>query len=234
MSTLGVIRANVRRNLGEDSARFFSNAELNQFIGEAYRKYVILMIEEGDGYFVTTESVPIVLNDPYIDLTALSLPFFNVRQLAKITTFGFVPLKTDQMRFKTNYKYTTGTGDNYLPTYRVQGMNIVLQPTPTYSESVSTSTGLQLEYAFLPTFPDASSADSYEMEANFSPGYEPLIELYATIAALESKDGMGGVSDINSFRDRKNQWEQTFMDSLEREEYPDSVAYIGTNFPYNY
>lgn len=230
MSDLLTIRTNVRRNLGEATARFYTTTELNQFIGEAYRKYTLLMIQEGDGYFVDTNYFAIVANDPNIDLTTTDLPFFNVSQFWKVTSFGFNPLKQDEKRFSPNYTYVTGTGDQYMPTWRLKGMNLVLQPTPTFSEAITSTSGLKLDYSYLPDFPNADSDDDFEMDNNFSTVYEPLVELYATIAALESKDGMGGVSDIQSFRDRRVQWEQTFMDTLQREEQADTVSYQGMNY----
>jgi hypothetical protein len=57
-----------------------------------------------------------------------------------------------------------------------------------------------------------------------------MIELYATIRAMEAKDGMGGVSDISTFRSTLALKEQVFMDSLNRMETSDRVQYSGTDY----
>jgi hypothetical protein len=126
------------------------------------------------------------------------------------------------------------SGPSFVPTYRLQSLNLVLEPTPQVTEAASSTTGLTLDYYYLPTFPDSSSADSFTFEAQFPTIYEPMIELYATIAALETKDGMGGVSDIQSFRDRRSKWEEAFGDSLTRSEFPDRVQYSGGNYSNNW
>ena len=70
----------------------------------------------------------------------------------------------------------------------------------------------------------------FEFDEDFNVIYEPMITLYATIAALESKDGMGGVSDIQSFRDRLSKWEFNFLDSLRTDETSDQVTYFGLDY----
>jgi len=63
--------------------------------------------------------------------------------------------------------------------------------------------------------------------------WEPLIELYATIRALEGKDAIGGVSDVATFRETKDIYEKRLMDSLERDETPESVEQIGMDYSWN-
>lgn len=231
MSTLGVIRGNVRRNLGETTPNFYTNAELNQFISEAYKKYTQVMIDEGDGWFVQTVGVGFTVNNPQVSTAALVPSFISVSRLEKVLSNGSTkPMRAAQRRFSINSNLNTGVGDAYIPDYLMQSRNIILEPTPQYTEAASSTSGLKLDYNYLPTFPDALSADAFSFDAQYPITFEPLIELYATIAGLESKDGMGGVSDIQSFRNRLLQWEQTFTDSLERSEYPDSVSYVGNDY----
>lgn len=230
MSTLGTIRDNVRRNLGEVTPRFYTNAEINQYIGEAYKNYVLIMIDEGEGYFETTTFLNFTANVPTVSIASLNPAFFSVSQLWRMTATGQYPSFEKETRFTPVLNVFAAAGDAYRPTWKLQGLNIILEPTPQDTETGSVSSGLKLDYNYIPTFPSASSADSFSFDAQFPIIFEPLIELYATIAAMESKDGMGGVSDIATFRTRLEQLEKTFKDSLLRSEFPDRVQYSGTDY----
>lgn len=236
MATLATIRGNVRRNLGETTANFYTNAELNQYIGEAYRNYTLRMIDEGEGYFETTAFLGFTALNEAVSLAALSPAFFSVSQLYRVVSNGsLVPLRQDDMRFTVNSSILTGAGDTYLPRWKLRGLNLILQPYPQQTEAAfvgppPATSGLKIDYNYLPTFPDSASVDGFTFDANFPVIFEPLIELWATIAALESKDGMGGVSDIQSFRGRLEILEENFKSSLQRSEYPDKVQYMGVDF----
>lgn len=230
MSTLSTIRANVRRNLGETTARFYTDADLNEFVGQSFYFYTVMMIEEGEGYFEATENLAITADTATVSLSALTNTFFKVSALEKNTSNGSIPLIEDERRFHPNFTVVTGTGDAYRPTWKLRGTSIVLEPTPLSTESASATTGLKLDYYYIPTRVISSSSDSTTYDSNFPVIYEPMIELHATIAALEAKDGMGGVSDINSFRGRLEKWEQIFLDSLNRSEFPDRVSYSGVDY----
>lgn len=234
-STLLQIRNNVRRNLGEATSNFYANTDLNYYISVAYKKYTNLMIQEGDGYFVETINLGFTQNDPNIDISALDPPFFSISRLERNTSTGTIPLKASKRRFTPNSTLFSGVGDSYLPTYWEKSKKIVLEPTPQGTEvptspTGTSQTGMRLDYNYEPDFPVATSPDSFTFDDNFLVVFEPLIELCATIAALESKDGMGGVSDIQSFRGRLASLEVDFMNSLERTEYPDSVQYMGQTY----
>lgn len=230
MSTLSTIRNNIRRNLGETTANFYTNAELNQYIGEAYKKYCILMIDEGDGYFETTAYLSLVSGTPTVSIASLTPSFYKIRLLSRVLTDGSTaPLNRDELRNTIAYKNAV-SGNGYMPSYRMQGSNIVLTGPPVASETGSATAGLKLDYYYIPTFPDSSTADGFIFDAIFPTIYEPMIELESTIAALEAKDGMGGVSDIASFRGRRDRYETIFLDSLERDDNTEKVTYIGRNY----
>lgn len=234
MSTLGAIRDNVRRNLGETTPRFYTNAELNQYIGEAYKKYSLKMLEDGSGYFQLQTQIGFTANQAYVDLSVLNPVFYNIARLERQTTTGTYPLKPSERRFTPNSTFYSGVADSYRPTYKIKGLLLYLEPTPLSTEpSGSKTQGLLLDYNYVPTFPVYNSVDTFTFDPDFSVFFEPMIELYATIAAMEAKDAMGGVSDIQSFRNRLTLWEQDFDNSLERTEYPDSVQYIGNDYRTN-
>lgn len=230
MSTLATIRGNVRRNLQEVTANFFTTSELNQGIGEAYRHYVMIMLSDGEGYFETTTNLGFTANVETVSLAGLTPPYFSLSALERRVSYGTEPMRRYERRYEAMSNLGVTSGDGYIPTYKFRGMNLVLEPTPSSTEAGTSTTGLKLDYNYVPTFPEAGSADNFSFDDGFSIIYEPMIELYATIAALESKDGMGGVSDINSFRLRLKVWEDRFFNSLERDETPDSVDYIGNTY----
>lgn len=231
MSTLTTLLGNVRRNLGEATPNFYTNAEIQQQIGEAYKHYFLVMIENGEGYFETTVNLGFTGGTETIDLTTLDPVFKDISQLERRVANGTIPLMPDQRRFGMNTTIGVGVGDGYLPTYKMRGTDLVLEPTPAATEAASSTTGLKLDYVYEPDFPDASSAGSFEFDASFPTSYEPMIELYATISCMENKDAMGGVSDIQTFRARLAKWEVTFLNSLFRDETPEQATYIG--FTYN-
>jgi hypothetical protein len=230
VATLGELVTDIRFNLGEATARFYTNAELKSYVGEAYRHYVISMIEEGSGSFQTVVNLGFVSQVEEVSLAALNPAFFEVALLERRISNGTFPLRRKDRRYTINSSFNSSAGDSYLPTYKLRGLNIVLEPPPQSTEAASATTGLKLAYYYIPVFPTSATGDTFSFNADFPVIYEPMIELYATIAALEAKDGMGGVSDISSFRDRLASWDQRFMDSLNRSEDTDQIQYIGINY----
>ncbi len=238
-STLGTIRANVRRNLSDTVAPYYStDAELNQYIGEAYAYYSMIMIDEGQGYFETSRNLGFTAGNPLINVDGFTPPFYTISKLERWLSNGSsVPMKLNERRFKINSTIAIATGDSYIPTYNQRGMDIVIEPTPTSTEAPSPTgqahSGLLLWYNYIPTYPTASSLDSFTFDSCFPAMWEPLIQIYATIRALEAKDGVGGVSDVSTFTRTKEMYEEKFMASLERDETPESVDQIGMDYSWN-
>lgn len=236
MSELSALVADVARNLGDPNFTFYTEEEVKQGIGEAYRHYFQVMTDEGDGYFETTINLGFTSGDEEVDISILDPAFFHISQLERWVANGSIPLTPDQRRFGMNTTIGVGVADGYLPTYKLRGMNIILEPTPAATEtptavSGTSTAGLKLDYVYLPDFPDADSSDDFEFDNNFPTVYEPMLELYATIACMENKDAIGGVSDAATFRMRLEKWEQGFLGSLFRDETPEQATYIG--FTYN-
>lgn len=238
-STLGTLVNNCAVDLGDaddDGAavfNYYTEFEYKKAISEAYQHYSMLMIDEGEGWFEVSTYLGFTALDEEVDLSALTPPFFSVASLERVVTNGTVPLRESQRRFVPNFTVNTGTGDAYQPTYREQGNTLILEPQPQTTETGSSTSGLKLRYNYMPTFPTGSSADSFTFDSVFPLFFEPMVQLYADIVLLESKDAVGGISDINSFRGRLAKLEEAFMESLERTEYPDSVQYIGLNYSNN-
>lgn len=225
MSTLQSIRENVQRHLSDTASnKYFTVSELNQFIGEAYRYYVLMMIEQGEGYFKYKTNIPLTAGVAEISLSALNPAFMSISRLERNTEQYQIPLVASERRFGANENQNNASGGFYTPSYRMRDLTLILEPAPQFTEIASATTGLGLEYNYQPAFPSASSPNNFVFDATFAPLYEPMIELYASISAMESKDATAGISDSNSFRVRLQKWESRFLESLNRYEYPDSIV----------
>lgn len=238
MASLGALVLNVRRHLQATNviteSLLYDSEYIKQFIGEAYRHYSMRMINEGQGYFETSENLAIVAQVPEIDLSALDPAFKSVSVLYKRRTLDLYPLKRNEKRYQPIYNVGVGAFDAYLPDYNLRNLNLVLLPTPQASEPAGPNAGLKLEYNYIPIYPAFDTDDSFEFDAAFPTIFEPMIELYATIASLESKDAQGGVSDIESFRNRLGTWEQHFTNSMDRSDSAEQVNYQGLNYSFYY
>lgn len=235
-STLGTLVQNCLVDLSDPNQKFFTATELKKAIGDAYKYYYQWCTDDGEGYF--TAYPPTILGftalDPAIDISGLTPALFNVARLERNTSNGTIPLQKNERRFRPNFTVNTGTGDSYQPTWRLQSQNIILEPPPQGTEVSSATTGVVLSYNYLPDFPVAATADAFEFDSVFPIIWEPMVCVRADIIALESKDAIGGVSDISSFRERLKEYETAFEDSIERSEYPDSVQYSGNTYSNNY
>lgn len=238
MANLGALVLNVRRNLQATNiiteSLLYNSEYLKQFIGEAYAHYAMIMLNEGQGYFETSVDLPITAQVPEIDLSGLDPKFKSVSVLYKRRTMDLYPMKRDERRYQPIYNVGVGAFDTYIPDYNLRNLNLVLVPTPMASEPAGPVGGLKLDYNYIPIFPNFDTDDLFEFDAAFPTIFEPMVVLYATIAALESKDAQGGVSDIQSFRNRLDKWEQDFANSMNRDDSADTIPYDGLNYSFYY
>lgn len=230
MSELGDMVANVRIHLGEGTQRFYEDADLKHCIGEGFRYYSLKMIEEGEGYFMTTANLGFTAGSEVVSLASLSPAFLSCSRLSRRVSEGLRKLDESQNRYRDIINLGQGAGDSYLPTYRFRGINLILEPAPLETEAGSSTTGLVMEYNYIPTIPNSASIDTFEFDSSFPTIFEANVELWAAIAALESKDAMGGVSDIQTLRNRLAKLDEAFFDALQRSESPDFVEYSGLDY----
>lgn len=230
MSQLGDLVARVTLELQDVAFTYFEEANIKQAIGDAYQYYTMLALDAGQGWFQTAVNLPITAGTETIALTSLTPTFYSVATLKKNMPTMRYPLASSVGRFTIDVTLGVGSFESYIPEYKVRGLNLVLNPRPLTSEAAADTTGLRLEYNYVPTFPNATTVDTFEFDANFPTVFEPMIILMAAISVFEQKDGMGAVSDTNAFRLRLSKYEQSFMDSFERDEYPDKVSYIGYDY----
>lgn len=227
-SQLIVLETNVRRNLSDplNAAPAYTSAEIRQYIGDAYKKYYRIMVNKGDGYFLKEGKISLVAGQSLYSLDVFNPVLMSIRSVERITAQGTIPLYERERMFRANYNFGTVSGPAYLPNYRMQGRFLKFEPTPQAAETDA----MLLEYYYEPAFPDASSPNSFTFDTNFPQNFEPMIELNATIRALEAKDGIGGVSDISSFRLSLKEQEDSFEKVLHRMDYPDEVQRSGDNY----
>lgn len=233
-STLATLTTNIRVILQETTENFFKDTEIYTGISKAYKKYSLVMLTKGIGYFVTTTNLSLVASTETISLASLNPPFFSIASLERRISNGTQPLQPDVRRYTPNITTATGSGDSYLPTYKLRGTNLVLEPAPLSSETGSATAGLKLDYNYIPTFPTSASASSFTFDANFPVIYESGIEDYAALFCMENKDGSGGVSDMQTIRARLAEFDSAFLDSLVTDDTPDRIIYSGFSYDSSY
>ncbi len=235
-SALSTLATNVKLTLSDPNLQLYTTAEIYAGIGKAYQKYSTIMLKDGVGYFQTHRNLSLVTSEEQITTSGWTPPFFSIVTLERRVSNGTQPLISDQRRWRPNITTSTGSGDSYLPTYKIRGTNIVLEPAPLSNETVSSATsftetvGLFLIYNYIPTFPTSTSSSSFTFDDNFPAIYESMVEDYAALYCLENKDASGGVSDIATVRNRLAESEQQFLDSLITDDTPDHIVYLGQNY----
>jgi len=226
-STLAQLRASTRIVLQETTAEFFTDPEINAGIVRSYQKYTLNLIEDGEGYFESTFNIALVSGQEAYNLETLIVapnrPFFSIARVERIVQYGFIPLNPSERRIIPTYNIGTGVGDSYRPTYRMRGMALIFEPAPQFSQADA----VRLGYYYLPVFP---TQDTDTFDSNFSSIYEQMIIDRAAIFCLENKDASGAIADVATIRTRLADMENTFFDSMARNENPDSVQYAGVNY----
>lgn len=224
MSTLDEIAKRVVLKLGDTTVgQFYSSLMVYDAIGEAYRYYSMILIKEGEGYFETTTDLSITANVETIDLSGLSPVFMKASQVWKNTVYGEIPLHKRENRYVVNSTYGTGTGDLYLPNYRFRGNNLVLMPTPQASETDA----IKLDYVYLPTFPNSTSASTFSFDSGFPTIYEHNVVLRACITLLSGKQTIGGAVNYSTYKTDLQEADLAMLDSMSKSEEPDEVQYVG-------
>ena len=231
-TTLGTLTLDVSQKLGDAVlGEYFADTEIKKNIGDAYRFYYLKLIQVGDGFFEVPMDIDLVQFQEAYDLSVLPaakglLPFVHVAQLHRYITTGTIPLFKNEGRFRANIQVGSGVGDSYRPLWKLRGHNLILMPYPQFAQPKA----LKLEYIYMPTFPDGSSANAFLFDDQFPDVYEHNVELRAGVKCLESKDATGGVSDIATFRAELEAADAAMMETLEREEQGDQVNYVGINY----
>lgn len=165
---------------------FWTDDELSEYINDAVSIYFCEVTQNNEGLFTTTANLNIVANT---ETVALPDDFFEVRTLWRKVNNGFIPL---DYRNRSDEAYTTqgGQGDSFVPWYYLRQNNLVLRPTPNFSETA----GLKIEYV---QFPETMIYGGDQMTNQVSPIFKQLIEIYAVYKA-KLVEGMVNGSNVHS------------------------------------
>lgn len=230
MSTLAQLRQRVRYNVGEpfpggvNSSRFY-DVSINNNLNEAYSHYQQWLWVNGEGDLAIVAPIDLVANQAQYPLPA---DWVKTHKLERVITFGTRPLDKYERYQASNVTIAGNNGDAYLPTYRYLGRNLVLEPYPTFGEIG----GLVHEYYALkaPMVLDTDTPDAGLIEP-----WQSMLVIWATIAELEQKEAIGGVADTSTFRDRLQQMEKSYLESMNnRSEARDEVEAYGLDYDNNF
>lgn len=226
-STLGEMVSITSLKLGDRVVgEYFSQPDMKQAIGDSYRYYTMLLIGMGDGYFETNTDLSITANVEFISLAGLTPPFWKESLIEKYVTNGRTPLEPYKRRYKFLSTIGVGAGNTYIPTYKFQGLNLILEPPPGADETNS----IRLNYVYLPTCPNRLSVDSFTFDEQFPAIYELNVILRSCVKLMQEKDATGGLSDTSAFIQELAQLDISFMNTMARDEIPDNIEYVGEDY----
>lgn len=152
------------------------------YINDAIRIYFLEVNERAEGQFDTQVDLDIVANT---ETVALPSDCFEVRALYKKSDTEYRLLRYDN-NLVDSYSTQGGTSaPAYYPNYFFRGNNIVLRPTPNFSESA----GLRLEYT---AFPETLIWGGDALTSKISPVFKELIVTYAAYKAKLSDSANTG------------------------------------------
>jgi hypothetical protein len=206
--TLQQLLTSVRTLLNQprESNSFWKDVELTEYLNEAVRIYFLECTLVDEGYFTTVTNLDIVANTETI---ALPTDCFQVKNVWKKVNNGYINLP-----YKNNltegYSTQGGTAsDTYQPCYEFQGNNLVLRPTPNFSETA----GIRMQYL---QFPDQMVWGGDSMTSAISPLFKQLIVIYAVYKA-KLRESM--VNNVNTYAVPKMNLEELyklFKDTISR------------------
>lgn len=202
-------------NQPKESNSFWKDVELTEYLNEAVRLYFLECVQANEGYFTTTTDLNIVANTETI---ALPTDCFQVKNLWKKVTNGYVSLN---YRNSVTDGYSTQGGSNnesFFPAYQFRANNLVLHPTPNFSET----SGIKLEYI---QFPDQMVWGGDSMTTQVSPIFKQLIQMYAVYKAKLRESMVNGVNLYDVPKSNVNELYVTFKDAIaRRSRNPSSVV----------
>lgn len=203
-TTLLQLRTRVRAYLDEPAAKYWSDAELNNWVNQGYFYYYIWVAESFDAYFAKETFLNINATQAAYPLPA---DLWKIRLLERVYSTFTVPLRIFDRMESANVTSNTNFSNLYLPTYRFMGHSVVLEPTP----DLSIIGGLRLEYIQEPT---PLVGDSSTTADDFSQMWEEPIVLRAAIAAkMKEESVVNQGTDVGTLQSLLTQWEQNLKES---------------------
>lgn len=195
------IRTETLRYLDDDGESFWDTTEINSYINSAYEYYYSLAVDENySGLLSTPASLSIVSGT---ETVALPVDFFKTKMLERV-----FPTKTVAMyycdRLDGANLLTSTDQSYYLPSWKIVGANIVLEPTP----SASYANGLKLSYWPIPTL---MAADIDTPATGFRAPWHRMLPVRAAMMAKGGREE----NDISQLERILSPMEINFMNNLE-------------------
>lgn len=208
MATLGQLRTRVRSYLDEPTSRFWSDAELNNWINQAYFYNYMELVDAYEGYFATVVSISIVAGTASYTLPA---DFDKIRLLERVVDNSVtIPLQEFNRMQAPNLIANATATNLILPTYRFVGNTFVLEPTP--QESVVN--GLRLEYVPAPV---TMALDADQPNTSYLDHWQECIVLRAVISAKMKEELIGNQgADLGAFGAMLETWENKVKEAIEQ------------------
>lgn len=175
-------------NQPDPNNSFWSDEELTRYINEGIRIHMAELADVDEGQFSVTTTLDIT---SWSETVALPSDFFMMRGLYKAVPNGYVMLP---YRNNLTEGFSTQGGSDsqtYLPDYYFRGNDLVLHPTPQFTEAG----GLYAEYVQLPS----SLLDSADqVSAQISALFRQSLEMYGVYKA-KLKESLANNIQVHQF-----------------------------------
>lgn len=182
----------------------WSDPELVSYLNEGIRLYFTECVLNNEGYFTTTADLNVVAN---VESVALPDDCFEVKNLWKKVQDGYICLPY-RNTMSEGYSTQGGSGsDSYLPAYSFRGNDLILRPTPNFSEVAS----LKLEYI---QFPETMVYGGDMMTNQVSPIFKQLIVMYAVYKAKLSESLVNGADTYSAAKAHVGELYSTFKETI--------------------
>lgn len=206
MATRAELRTRVREYLDEPTADFWTDAQINNWINQAYNYCYHIVVQADEGFFRSVVLVNIVADQADY---ALPTNHLKTRLLERVFDTYTIPLRVFDRIESVNFTSATGLNNLYVPSYRLVGQNITLEPTPI--ESITN--GLRHEFV---TQPVPMNADGDSPNAGFVDMWQEGIVLKAVISAKEKEEAIvGSGADVSAFVSDFAAWQQMIKEAAE-------------------
>ena len=172
-------RARVRQDFQQESSTgFINDTEIDRWLNEGYYKYSVRLMLAAQGFFETTAGLDITNGQEAIALPYNFLSDHSLQKMVRVERVLptlRVPLKYRKRFDESNPTSGVAGGQSYLPTYDFRGNNLILEPTPAFTEANASQTaGLRIVYAALPPklisgYPQAIGASTITLDSTADP-----------------------------------------------------------------
>ncbi len=208
----------VRNMLGQPSAQnsVWGDEELMLYLNEGVRRYFAEVALHAEGQFVPAPADLNIVTG--VETVALPSDFFRVEKLWRKVSDGYVICSYRNPKDEGYSTNDGGSGSGYVPEYYIRGANLVLRPTPNFSETA----GLKLEYT---AFPEVMAANGDTLTAQVATVFRDLIVMYGVYKAKVKESLANGVDMTPVAKDNLNDLYTAFKDLIsKRSSNPTSIV----------